>query len=403
MTGSEIHAEELPSVALVGIGGYGANYVKRLLALDDQTCRVVGVVDPYPDGCGLLSDIRARQWPVFQDQAELYAQSKPELTVLSSPIHLHAPQLKAALAAGSHVLCEKPLAPTLADARAMQAAAAASDRFVEMGYQHAFYPANQQLRAEIAAGKFGRPLDARVCVEWPRSHRYYQRNNWAGMRATPDGRPVHDSPLQNATAHFLHYVLHLLGGIEGGLKLVSVEAELYRANPITNYDTAFLRIRTAPDIPILYLTSHAVKQERGPLITLHFEHATLTAHGQSGDVIAHFSNGTEEIYPVSASHPMQKLSTCIDFCRHGYRPICPIESAIQHTRIIETLAQDADAIRNFPESLCETIPWQAHADDQINYVKGLDMVMQLAFENGELPSESGVPWAQKTGPLSVLQ
>ena len=75
---------------------------------------------------------------------------------------LHKPQTLAAAAAGKHVLCEKPLAMSLADAREMVAAAAAAG--VVMGTNHHLRNAatHRAMREAITAGKIGRPLFARV-------------------------------------------------------------------------------------------------------------------------------------------------------------------------------------------------------------------------------------------------
>ena len=65
----------------------------------------------------------------------------------------------AALEAGKHVWCEKPMALTLADATAMTAAAARSGRVTALGYGYLQNPALQEARRLIAAGAIGTPFD----------------------------------------------------------------------------------------------------------------------------------------------------------------------------------------------------------------------------------------------------
>ena len=81
---------------------------------------------------------------------------------ISTTNELHKPQTLAAASAGKHVLCEKPLAMTLADAREMVAACAAAG--VTMGTNHHLRNAatHRAMREAIAAGRIGRPLFARV-------------------------------------------------------------------------------------------------------------------------------------------------------------------------------------------------------------------------------------------------
>ena len=76
--------------------------------------------------------------------------------VVANP--LHRPIVEGLLAAGKHVLCEKPMAPTLEDAQAMVAAADASDRQTGIGFVFRRSPAVNAVRDQIASGAIGRPL-----------------------------------------------------------------------------------------------------------------------------------------------------------------------------------------------------------------------------------------------------
>jgi predicted dehydrogenase len=70
--------------------------------------------------------------------------------------HLHRPIVEALLAAGKHVLCEKPLAPTVADAEAMVHAAEKSDRVAAVGFTFRRSPAINAVREQITGGSLGR-------------------------------------------------------------------------------------------------------------------------------------------------------------------------------------------------------------------------------------------------------
>ncbi|MDT5326798.1 MAG: hypothetical protein QOF25_3950, partial [Mycobacterium sp.] len=69
--------------------------------------------------------------------------------------HLHREIVEGLLAAGKHVLCEKPLAGSLADAESMVAAAELSDRVTAVGYTYRRSPAVEQIRRELDAGTLG--------------------------------------------------------------------------------------------------------------------------------------------------------------------------------------------------------------------------------------------------------
>jgi len=93
---------------------------------------------------------------------DLLADSSIDAVYVSTTNELHKAQTLAAAAAGKHVLCEKPLAMSVADAREMVAACA--DAGVVLATNHHLRNAatHRAMRREIAAGAIGRPLFARV-------------------------------------------------------------------------------------------------------------------------------------------------------------------------------------------------------------------------------------------------
>jgi predicted dehydrogenase len=72
-----------------------------------------------------------------------------------TPNHLHAPLAEAALAAGKHVVCEKPLATTVAAAEALADAARAADRVAAVPFVYRYYPTVREARVRVADGELG--------------------------------------------------------------------------------------------------------------------------------------------------------------------------------------------------------------------------------------------------------
>jgi predicted dehydrogenase len=119
------------------------------------------------------------------DLGEALADESVDLVDVVTPNYLHAEHSIAALEAGKHVACEKPLAGTLADARAMRDAARRAKRrglstFVWYNYRRC--PAVAFARALVAGGKLGRIYHVRACYlqDWggpdtPMSWRYDAR------------------------------------------------------------------------------------------------------------------------------------------------------------------------------------------------------------------------------------
>ncbi|MEZ4622150.1 MAG: hypothetical protein R2867_42505 [Caldilineaceae bacterium] len=88
----------------------------------------------------------------------------------------------------------------------------------------------------------------------PARSAHYGRNNWH-MRSV-DGCWVLDSPVSNATAHYLHNLFFLLRKRPPAPKFEKF-METHQANPLQNCDTAALRCMTMNDVEVLYYTSHA--------------------------------------------------------------------------------------------------------------------------------------------------
>lgn len=89
------------------------------------------------------------------------------------PPHLHAPVAIAALQAGKHVICEKPLGTSLAQVDAIGAAARDAGKQVFPVFQYRFGPAFDQLAALQAAGLAGAPRAAALETHWNRGADYY--------------------------------------------------------------------------------------------------------------------------------------------------------------------------------------------------------------------------------------
>lgn len=81
--------------------------------------------------------------------------------VVCTPPHIHAEITIAALESGKHVLCEKPLCRTIAEAESMLAAAKRNNRLLKCGFNHRHHPAVLEARKRFERGDFGKIIAAR--------------------------------------------------------------------------------------------------------------------------------------------------------------------------------------------------------------------------------------------------
>jgi len=92
----------------------------------------------------------------FDTAAELAVADGIDVVHICAPNNLHVPLATAALDAGKHVICEKPLALDSGDAAALVATAQASDRVATVPFVYRYYPTVREARARVGVGALGR-------------------------------------------------------------------------------------------------------------------------------------------------------------------------------------------------------------------------------------------------------
>ncbi|PLS03218.1 Gfo/Idh/MocA family protein [Neobacillus cucumis] len=92
----------------------------------------------------------------YTDYNELIKSGEVDAVSVCTPNYLHAPITIAALDAGLHVLCEKPMATSKEEAEAMNAAAEKSGKVLMIGHNQRFVPSHQKARQLIQSGEIGR-------------------------------------------------------------------------------------------------------------------------------------------------------------------------------------------------------------------------------------------------------
>jgi predicted dehydrogenase len=381
-------------VGLAGISGYGDLYLESLLH-DSRAngVQLVGVVDPMPQRCRRLAELHERRIPIHPNLQALFARSPIDLMMIVTPIHLHAPQTCFSLKQGANVLCEKPLAGTMHDALKMVEASRAAKGFAAIGYQWSFSAAVQALKREIMSGSFGRPVRMKTIVYFPRALSYFRRNDWVGRIHTADGAGVLDSPVNNATSHFLHNMFYLLGSSRQTSAMpATVQAELYRANEIENYDTAAIRAVTDCGTEILFYTTHCVQDRMGPIMRFEFERAVVEFDAaKSAQFVARFRDGREKSFGQPNLDRHEKIWQSIDSVRSGRPVACDVNAAMAHTSCVMAAQKSAD-ILDFPLRLRQTIELEG---EPMLCVDGLYEALIDCYEQGVLPAATGkCDWAR---------
>jgi predicted dehydrogenase len=137
----------VPRVAVIGTGFVAGVHVDALRRLGVE---VAGVVGSTPERA------RAKRLaPVYDSVEDMLADGGVDVVHVTTPNHLHHPQVKAALAAGKHVVCEKPLAMTSEESGELVELARGSGLVHCTNFNLRFYPLVQQARALVRGGVVG--------------------------------------------------------------------------------------------------------------------------------------------------------------------------------------------------------------------------------------------------------
>lgn len=171
--------------------------------------------------------------PCLADYTTLLARDDVDAVCICTPSGLHAEQTIAAARAGKHVLVEKPLALTLADADAMIAACEQAGVRLGVALQRRTDPEFQRVQAAIAAGELGRLVLGSINMPYLRQQSYYDSADWRGTWALDGG-----GALMNQGIHLVDLLLWLIGD---ATEVRAIAATLTHAIEVEDCVTATLR------------------------------------------------------------------------------------------------------------------------------------------------------------------
>ena len=204
-------------IVVVGLGSIGRRHARLLKGRGDLQ---VEWCESSPEALELARRELGEPSVLHPNFAAVLA-SPPALVGISTPHALHAEQAIAALQAGWHVLCEKPLSDSLERARAMVAAAGRAKTIFTVGFQMHFHPAVRRVKALVEGGELGSIHHAHAHV----GTYITLVNSRSRYQATLPGALLMDYAHQPDVFHFILSErpagVYARGGQGGGLPLQS--------------------------------------------------------------------------------------------------------------------------------------------------------------------------------------
>ena len=385
-----------PQIALIGVGGYARVHLRHLLDFhaSGELAFAAVVALPSDSAPEVLQPLRAIGCRIYESLAELISNLSAhplDLAIVPTPIHLHADMSIALLQAGVHVLVEKPLTASLADADRIAAVSAASGRRVAVGFQYLHAPEVRGLHQRLHHGAIGHIKGIAIHGAWPRSHTYYQRNDWAG-RLHVNGSPVLDSPINNAMSHFVMLALYL-GSPPGQPPPTPsrVSAELYRIQSIESFDTAIVRTQLPEGPWVEICCTHSSERIAAPRLRIVGENG----HGEwVQDQYAALHSASNLSWRQDAqpeAHTRQcMLRDVLASLQDPSAFICQPSFAATHVRLVEALHRHAP-INDVDHALTRL---RTENGATFTYLPGLDELLETAARTGRHLHEIGAAWAR---------
>ncbi|MBP6851818.1 MAG: Gfo/Idh/MocA family oxidoreductase [Rhodoferax sp.] len=167
-------------IAVAGAGLIGQTHIA--LAHASPSVALSAVVDPSPAAAAVAARYGV---PLFTTLDELLDRDRPQGVVLATPNALHIPQAVQCLDAGLTVLLEKPIAPTVAQAKTLVQRADAGR--VLIGHHRAHSPIMAKARAVVASGQLGRLVTVTGSATFLKPDHYFDDGPW---RREPGGGPI---------------------------------------------------------------------------------------------------------------------------------------------------------------------------------------------------------------------
>ncbi len=217
-------SSEVVRIGIVGAGNIAALNVSGYLA--DPRCEVVAVCDPVEGRAGAA----AASWGAphaYTGLEEMLGNGEIDAVEILTPTYLHHDHVLAALAAGKHVSCQKPLANSVSEARAMARAAESAGLILRVSECFRHYPPLELAKRLIVEGAIGQPTHLRARTVVGQTESAFQAGLdadgyvWRLTDASPGGHLFDDM------IHKYAMVLWLLG-----LDIVAVQAVVRRRDHI---------------------------------------------------------------------------------------------------------------------------------------------------------------------------
>lgn len=187
---------------IIGSGTIGRFHAEAIRAMEGS--ELISVFNP--NGVSARKLAYEHHAAAHTDLHEFLCDPELEIVTIATPSGAHLDPALAALRAGKHVLCEKPLEITTERINQLIKVAEENGKMIAAILNRRFHPAMDAFKAACDAGRLGRLTSASCYVKWFRDQAYYDSAAWRGTWALDGG-----GALMNQAIHSVDALLHLAG------------------------------------------------------------------------------------------------------------------------------------------------------------------------------------------------
>lgn len=312
---------------LIGCGDISEKRVAPALR-DAPGSRLVAVARARAE---LAADFAARHGAArsYSDWRALVQDPELDAVYVATPVRLHAEQTIAAALAGKHVLCEKPMALSVAECDRMLAAARSSGVRLGVAYYRHHYPVVRRLRELLASGELGSPVLARIeAFEYfdpPPGH----PRAWLLNKSESGGGPMMDFG-----CHRIQILLDLFGpareiqGFAAKVRFPERQVE----------DTCSAHLRFERGASAILSVSHAVREPRDSFEIYGSGGSAHVAVLNQGQLRVVTPLGTrEELHPPHVNLHQPLVEDFVLALREDRTPAVAGETGLQVNRVLQAI------------------------------------------------------------------
>lgn len=311
-------------VGLIGAGSITQSHVRGYVAAGERV-KVTAVADMDPERAKLRAEM-AGGATTYSDYGELLASDEVDAVDICLPHHLHADAIVAAAGAGKHILCEKPLCLTMAEATRIADRVAASGVTLMCAHNQLFMPSVAKARELISSGELGQVYELQT------TDAFYAKGTaesmgWRAKLATSGGGELIDTGY-----HPSYLLLHLAGG-----QPVEVTAMIatHRLTFSEGEDSARVLVRFDSGVVGSIVTSWAYDPAPGtPNFTVVGEDGSLTGTARA----LTFKRRGEKPSEIELPEFTHTVSAEIDhFLRCLEQGTRPIQTEVEGTAVLQVI------------------------------------------------------------------